>query len=195
MCDLVDKYNLHFVLNDFFAYNDRLPSKPTWKNTLNNVIHQKETNIWEQRLSPDSEVCLFQTIHPCIKPAVVYKVYTGSKSRSIIRTLALLWWRRTKLEITRYIVCHTEYQDELIYVISKCTCTVRQIDRFKNHILPSYDMSLAQNPNSVDTYTWALTLLGAPLLTKLDTTFIQVTFNLIIKCINIYLALLNYTNS
>ena len=163
ICDLVDKYNLHFVLNDFFAYNDRLPSKPTWKNTLNNVIHQKETNIWEQRLSPDSEVCLFQTIHPCIKPAVVYKVYTGSKSRSIIRTLALLWWR--------------------------------QRDRFKNHILPSYDMSLAQNPNSVDTYTWALTLLGAPLLTKLETTFLQVTCNLIIKCINIYLALLNNTDS
>ena len=29
--DLVDKYNLHFVLNDFFAYNGRLPSKTTWK--------------------------------------------------------------------------------------------------------------------------------------------------------------------
>ena len=67
--------------------------------------------------------------------------------------------------------------------------------RFKNHILPSYDMSLAQNLNSVDTYTWALTLLGAALLTMLETTFLQVTFNLFIKCINIYLALLNNTNS
>ena len=195
ICDLVDKYNLHFVLNDFFAYNGRLPSKTTWKNTVNNVIHQKETNAWEQRLSSDSEFCLFQTIHPCIKPAVVYKVYTGSKSRSIIRTVALLWCRRAKLEITRCIICNTEYQDELIHVISECTCTVRQRDRFKNHILPSYDMSLAQNLNSVDTYTWALTLLGAPLLTTLETTFLQVTFNLIIKCINIYLALLNNTNS
>ena len=29
MRDLVDKYNLHFVPNDFFAYNGRLPSKST----------------------------------------------------------------------------------------------------------------------------------------------------------------------
>ena len=62
--------------------------------------------------------------------------YTGSKSRSIIRTVALLWCRRTKLEITTFIICNTEYQDELIHVISECTCTVRQRDRFKNHILP-----------------------------------------------------------
>ena len=137
----------------------------------------------------------FQTIHPCIKPAVVYKMYTGSKSRSIIRTVALLWCRRTKVEITTFIICSTEYQDELIHVISECTCTVRQRDRFKNHILPSYDMSLAQNLNAVDTYTWALPLIGAPLLTTLETTFLQVTINLIIKCINIYLALLNNTNS
>ena len=59
ICDLVDKYNLHFVLNDFFAYNGRLPSKTTWKNTVNNVIHQKESNAWEQRLSSDSEFWLF----------------------------------------------------------------------------------------------------------------------------------------
>jgi len=121
--------------------------------------------------------------------------YTGSKSRSIIRTVALLWCRRTKLEITTFIICNTEYQDELIHVISECTCTVRQRDRFKNHVLPSYDMSLAQNLNSVDTYTWALPLIGAPLLTTLETTFLQVTINLIIKCINIYLALLNNTDS
>ena len=62
-------------------------------------------------------------------------------------------------KLTVCTVCNTEYQDELIHVISECTCTVRQRDRFKNHILPSYDMSLAQNLNSVDTYTWALTLL------------------------------------
>ena len=136
-------------------------------------------------------LAFFQTIHPCIKPAVVYNVYTGSKSQSIIRTLALLWCRRAKLEITRCILCNNEYQDELIHVVSECTCTVRQRDRFKNHILPSYDMSLAQNLNSVDRYTWALTLLGAPLLATLETTFLQVTFILII----IYLALLNNTNS
>ena len=118
-------------------------------------------------------------------------MYTGSKSRSIIRTVPLLWCRRAKLEITRCIICNTEYQDELIHVISEGACTVRQRDRIKTNILPSYDMSLAQNLNSVDTYTWALTLLGAPLLTTLETTFLQVTFNLIIKCIHIYLALLN----
>jgi len=44
-------------------------------------------------------------------------------------------------------MCNTEYQDELINVISECTCTVRQRDRFKHHVLPSYDMSLAQNLN------------------------------------------------
>ena len=138
---------------------------------------------------------VFFKLFTCIKPAVVNKVYTGIRSRSIIRTVALLWCRRAKLEITKCIIFNTEYQDELIHVISECTCTVRQRDRFKNHILPSYDMSLAQNLNAVDTYTWGLTLLGAPLLTTLETTFLQVTFNLIIKCINIYLALLNNTDS
>ena len=189
ICDLVD--NLHFVLNDFFAYNGRLPSKTTWKNTVNNVIHQKESNAWEQRLSSDSD-WLLQTIHPCIKPAVVYKVYTGSKSRSIIRTLALLWCRQA-WNGTNWV--YTEYQDELNHVISECNCTMRQRNIFMNRILPSYNMSLAQNLNSVDTYTWALTLLGVPLLTTLETTFLQVTFNLITKCINIYLTLLNYDNS
>jgi len=77
-----------------------------------------------------------------IKPAVVYEVYTGIKFRSIIRTLALLWCRRAKLERTTCVICNTEYQDELIHVISECTCTVRQRDRFKNHILPSYKKSI-----------------------------------------------------
>ena len=45
------------------------------KNTVNNGIHQKETNAWEQRLSSESEFYLFQTIYPWIKPAVVYTVY------------------------------------------------------------------------------------------------------------------------
>ena len=65
---------------------------------------------------------------------------TARKSRSINRTVAWLWCRRAKLEITRSMICNTEYQDELIHLISECTCTVRQRDRFKNHILPSYDM-------------------------------------------------------
>ena len=73
MCDLVDMYNLHFVLNDFFAYNGRLPSKTTCKNTVNNVIPQKKTHAWEQRLSLDSECCLLQLIHLSIKPAIVDK--------------------------------------------------------------------------------------------------------------------------
>ena len=73
MCDLVDKYNLHFVPNDFFAYNGRLPSKTTCKNTVNNVIPQKKTHAWEQRLSLDSECCLLQLIHLSIKPAIVDK--------------------------------------------------------------------------------------------------------------------------
>jgi len=72
---------------------------------------------------------------------------------------------------------------------------MRQRDGFKNHVLPSNDMSLAQNLNSVGTYTWTLTLLGAPLSYTLGTAFPQVTFNLIIKCINIYLASLNHNNS
>ena len=86
-----------------------------------------------------------------IKPAVVYEVYTGIKFRSIIRTLALLWCRRAKLERITCLICNNEHQDGSIHVISECTCTVRQKDRFENHILRSYDMSLAQNLNSVDT--------------------------------------------
>ena len=52
-----DKYNLLFVLNELFADNGRLPFKATWKDTVDNVIHQKETRALEHRLSIASAIC------------------------------------------------------------------------------------------------------------------------------------------
>ena len=68
---------------------------------VNNVVHQKKTRVLEQRLSSKSECCIFQILYPSNKHAVVYDVYSGSNSRNIIRSIAMLWYRQVQLEKLR----------------------------------------------------------------------------------------------
>ena len=73
ICQVLTKYNLTSLLNDYFC-NNTLVDKLTWKRLVGTAIKTREQNLWEARVSANPEFAFFQVLQPEIEPSIVYVV-------------------------------------------------------------------------------------------------------------------------
>ena len=67
-----------------------LPSKTSWKLTVNTVVNAYETDNWKLRIDVDPDFSRFERLHTAIYPSVIYDVFTDVKL-NFARTIANIW--------------------------------------------------------------------------------------------------------
>jgi hypothetical protein len=190
ICTIIEKYKLHFILNNFVHNSGMLPPKIVWKNIVNNVIKIKETELWEYRISCDDDFTFFQILQPFIKPAVVYQVCKKSAFRNIMLTIARLWTRTVYLQNSECIFCNMIFQEELVHIISECSKTAQLKINFKNIVLQSFGERVTNDIFQLDHFRFVLKLLGTPLVPLLDNStnslLLEHSYRFIVKCVHQY---------
>ena len=185
ICKLLGKYNLELLLDEFLN-NNNLPSKRTWKNIVYNKVEILENELWDKRLSVDSDFMVFRSLHLHIKPAIVYQSFNQSASRNTMRFIANLWSRSASLENSTCRACGQTIQDYVLHIIGECANTVPLRSTLTSTISTSFDQNFAHEYELLDPISLALRLLGAPIEPLLSVTdnkiFLSHSYNYILKC-------------
>lgn len=189
VCNILQKYSLTTIVNTYISEACELPRKHVWKSIVNNAIYLKESDLWNQRMSGDTDFIFFRVLHPVIQPCIVYSVIDESSSRHLSKTVANLWCRAPIIERKYCQLCGNEHCEELIHVLTECKSTERLREGLKTNILNNHGNQFLHELLELDTFGLALRLLGAPLPPVLDQEsekmFLSYTFRFIWSSLNI----------
>jgi len=189
ICCIIAKYKLHYMLNNYIANQTILPTKRTWKRIVNSVVKTRESKLWSERLAKDSDFILFQVLQPAIMPAIVYNVCRKSSMRNTMNLIAKLWCRPVTLENSMCDICNLVYQDELVHIIGECPNTDQLRSDFIIKLSHCVSSTQANELAAQDSFTWALSLLGAPILdSDTNTDLLRLSFKYIHQCLQLHLC-------
>ena len=59
ICNILEKYDLQAMINDYFKDVKLLPTKLAWKQTVNKSIYLKESQLLRERINSDSDFTFF----------------------------------------------------------------------------------------------------------------------------------------
>ena len=189
ICNLLAKYNLCYIINDYMACKT-LPTKASWKCNVKRIVLEAEVSLWNTRLSNDPGFLLFRILHPAIQPSLIYKVFKNSTSRNIMLTIARLWCRPCTLSNLCCDNCNAVYQEELMHILAECPHTNDLRITFKNDLLNLVSNEFIDELLALRSIDFGLRLLGAPLPPLLDLTddvrFLMLAYNYIVNSIRKY---------
>ena len=118
MC-ILTKYNLSTYLINYVR-TSAFPSKPQWKNIINQAILNTHTNKWRERIDQDSDFNRFKNFHRSIAPSIFWKSASSHRESiwaiSAIRTLTFKQFTKT-ITCSK---CSTETNDIYKHILTEC---------------------------------------------------------------------------
>ena len=189
ICQVLTKYNLTSLLNDYFC-NNTLVDKLTWKRLVGTAIKTREQNLWEARVSANPEFAFFQVLQPEIEPSIVYKTSNRSSFRLIQNTVAKLWVQSIQFTNATCEKCSAHYLDATVHLLAECTATETVRAEFSRETRSTFGNTIADELDSLESFSWSLRIMGAALPLFLDRSieleFLQACFKYIVRCIEMF---------
>ena len=159
ICELMLKYNLTFVIKDFFSTNC-LPSKNSWKMIVSNAIKHKESILWRQRLQNDSDFCRFKEIHAEIYPSSIWSFAVSTPSLNLAHIVANLLIKPPNKDQFYCIICDNTFCDKTRHILAECLGTETLRNFFFDTLISNNLVSRSDIDNLNDSELLVQLLLG-----------------------------------
>ena len=186
ICALLYRYGLLSFIKDVLTNPALLSTKCTWKRNIKGLVYSTAENEWIMRLWDCDDFECFRKLQIKVQPSMVYKVCKYSASRKTMHTIARVWCRKGKDGPKDCTMCSQTCLDTLIHAVSDCEATKHARQKFLSDVSTRETISI-QDLTSLDNETFALCLLGAPVMWNLSEYdslfFLQRAFTFICECV------------
>ena len=142
--EILKKYDLlQFIVN--YITSAIFPNKLVWKRLVKNSIYTYESSAWLQRMSCQNVFDRFLSIHPVIKPAIVWKCSSDFSCWKNSKVVSKIWTDVLPKLARVCQFCEFIYTDLYSHILTMCPLTQSIRNDFLELVFLNYGQRMFDN--------------------------------------------------